>query len=69
MSANFGDIKVNDYWWTNEEYEAAKAEQIRSIRETGCTCHYDFYVVNNGTSAATLEQITTWTSPGCVVHT
>lgn len=68
MSATFGTDKLNDYWWTNEMYESAKREQIAAIRATGCTCHYDFYVANNGKPAATLEQQTKWTSPGCPVH-
>ncbi len=68
MSANFGDEKLTDYWWTNQEYDSAKAEQLYAIRETGCSCMYDFWVVNNGTPAATLEQQVTWTSPGCPLH-
>lgn len=68
MSATFGTDKLNDYWWTNEMYESVKQEQMAAIRSTGCTCHYDFYVVNNGKPAATLEQQTKWTSPGCPVH-
>ncbi len=68
MSANFGDWRLNDCWWTNEEYDSAKAEQLYAIRETGCSCMYDFWVVNNGTPAATLEQQVTWTSPGCPLH-
>ena len=68
MTANFGTDKITDYWWTNEMYDSARQEQKDAILATGCTCMHDFYVVNNGTSDARLEQQTVWTSPGCPLH-